>query len=337
MNHPLWTSLRIGLHILQSRLVLPPMASGTADETGLATEKTLRHYERIVSCRHGLAFVEYTTVHPLGRSEANQAGLYTDRHAQALAPIAAMMKERGVLPGIQLTHAGGKTDEDLIGRHPLGASVLPIPAHGEELPTPDPMTDDEIEDVYQSFVLAALRAEDAGFAVIEIHGAHGYFFNQWLSPLTNQRSDRHGGSLTARSSLLIELVKELRDRLRPETLLSLRYPGQDRLPGGLALEDGLELAEGLKHAGVDLLNVSSGLGGWRRGRDQRGEGYLVDDAIAIRSAVGIPVIGVGGISSLEYCERILNHTEVDLLAVGRAILKNPDWPMATQEVPCNLV
>jgi NADPH2 dehydrogenase len=230
------------------------------------------------------------------------------------------------MPGIQLTHAGGKTSAELAGRAPLGASAVAVPAYGGDFPAPEPMDDSAIAEVFDAFVAAALRAEAAGFEAIEIHCAHGYFFNQWLSPLTNQRTDRHGGSLAARSGLLLDLIRTLRAVLRPETLLSLRFPGQDRLPGGLSLEEATMLAHAVVAAGVNVLNVSSGLGGWRRGRDARGEGYLVDDAAVLRSAVGVPVIGVGGIASLDYCRDVLDRQAVDMVAVGRAILENPAWP-----------
>jgi NADPH2 dehydrogenase len=327
-QHPLWTAVALGSHTLKSRLVLPPMASGTGDAEGLVTDRTLEHYGRLVGERVAIAFVEYTYVHDTGRSEPNQLGLSRPEHRAGLARLAGLIRAQGAMPGIQLTHAGGKTDESLIGRQPLGASAVAIPAHGGDMPAPAPMTADEVSTLFAAFVQAAVWAEDAGFQVIEIHAAHGYFFNQWLSPITNRRGDRHGGSREARSALLIDLVRELRRVLSPKTLLSIRFPAQDRLDGGLTLEDGVWLAQRITAAGVDVLNVSSGLGGWRRGRDQRGEGYLVADARELRRRVGIPVIGVGGIQSLAYCAEVLNSQEVDLLAVGRALLANPAWPCA---------
>ncbi len=322
----LWQSLSVGSLKLRNRLVLPPMASQTGDAEGHVTAATLAHYARIVRPSLGLAFVEYTTVHPWGRSESQQLALYTDAHEAGLAQVASLIRSQGVVPGIQLTLAGAKTDVDMIGRVPFGASALPVPAHGGDMPAPEPLQDAEITLLMDAFVDSALRAERAGFAVIELHAAHGYFFNQWLSPITNQRLDGHGESLAGRSALLVGLVARLRSVLRPDTVISVRFPGQDRLPGGLTLEDGVWLAQALEAVGVGLLNVSSGLGGWRRGREQRGEGYLVPDAAHLRQAVNIPVIGVGGIQSLAYTQSILAAGDVDLVAVGRAVLENPDWP-----------
>ncbi len=322
--HPLFAPGRLGAHRLRSRLVLPPMASGTADAEGRVTAETLAHYRRIVGERHGLAFVEYSHVHPWGRSEARQLGASGPAHAAGLAALAATIRAAGALPGIQLTHAGGKTEAALIGRTPLGASARPIPAHGGDLPAPAAMTDVELAELTEAFVAAAVRAEAAGFVAIEIHAAHGYFFNQWLSPITNVREDAHGGSLAARARLLLDLIVRLRAVLRPTTILSLRFPGQDRLPGGLTLADTAWLAREAAARGVDVLDVSSGLGGWRRQHGQRGEGYLVADAAALRRASGLPVIGVGGVVSLDYAREALGA--VDFLAVGRAVLANPAWP-----------
>ena len=326
-SHPLFQPSRLGRHTLRSKLVLPPMASETGDDGGHVTAATLAHYDRIVGDRHGLAFVEYTTVHPWGRSEPQQLGLYTDAHQAGMARLAALIRTKGAQPGIQLTHAGAKTDAEMIGRQPQGASAVPVPAHGGDMPAPAPMTSAEVKEVLEAFVDAARRAEAAGFAAIEIHCAHGYFFNQWLSPLTNQRTDRHGGSAIARQRLLLTLVERLREVLQPETILSFRFPGQDRLPGGLTLDETALLAARLARRGADVLNVSSGLGGWRRGRDQRGEGYLVADAAELRARVGLPVIGVGGVASLDYCREVLDARDVDFLAVGRAVLENPAWPL----------
>lgn len=313
---------------LRTRLVLPPMASGTADDRGRVTDATLAHYSRIVGPAHGLALVEYTYVHPWGRSEPRQLGLFGEEHVAGLQRLAALLASRGARPGIQLVHGGGKADPELIGRTPLGASALPIPAVKGELPAPQPMGPEHIAELRQAFVSAALRAERAGFEVIELHAAHGYFLNQWLSGLTNQRSDEHGGTLLARAGLLVDLVRDLRAALSATTAISLRFAGQDRLPGGLTLADTAIVGRAVRDAGADLLDVSSGLGGWRRGRDQRGEGYLVEDAAILRRKVGLPVVGVGGIETLDYCARALER--VDLLAVGRAILSNPAWP----QQPC---
>ncbi len=321
----LFSPIAIGSRTVRTRLALPSMASGTADEAGHVTERTLAHYERLVGPWHGLAFVEYSFVHALGKSEPNQLGVHSDAMAPGLGQLATAIRNRGAIPGIQLVHGGAKADAELIGRTPLGPSAVPVPAYGGDLPAPAAMTPAEVAEVFDAFQVAARRAERAGFEAIEIHAAHGYFFNQWLSPATNLRD----GSLAGRAALLVDLVAALRRDLRPSTLIALRFPGQDRYPGGLSVDDMIQVARWLQAAGADILDVSSGLGGWRRGREQRGEGYLVPDAAAIRAAVGIPVIGVGGIQSAAYIAEAL--ATVDMVAVGRATLADPGWPLQLRE------
>jgi NADPH2 dehydrogenase len=316
----------IGRRRLHTRLVLPPMASGTADERGVVTPELLAHYDRIVSAHHGLAWVEYTYVHPSGRSEPRQPGMHTDEHERGMAQVAALIRTRGALAGLQLTHAGAKTEPELIGGgRPVGASPIEVPAHRAAFDAPDELTEFQAYELIDAFVASAARAVRAGFAAVEIHAAHGYLLNQWVSPLTNQRVDAHGGSLVARSRLLVEIVRRVRAAVGDQVIVSVRFPGQDRLAGGIDAGDGITLARLLVDAGVDVLNVSSGLGGWRRGREQRGEGYLVPDAARIRAEVGVPVIGVGGIETHEYARAVLARGDVDLVAVGRAVLADPSW------------
>jgi len=162
----------------------------------------------------------------------------------------------------------------------------------------------------------------AGFDLVEFHSAHGYGLNQWLSPITNQRIDSYGTDLHGRMRLLIEIVEAVRIR-HPQLLLSVRLPGQDFLPGGLKIGDTVAIAQRLESLGVDILHISSGIGGWRRPAVRIGEGYLVQEAEQIQRAVKIPVIGVGGIQTGTYINQSLNEEKFQLAAVGRAILKDP--------------
>ena len=325
----LTSPIRLRGHRLRSRLVLPPMASGTGDEEGFVTEETIEHYARIVGPGHALAFVEYTHVVAEGRSEPRQLGIDTDAHVPGMARLARVIRASGALAGLQLTHAGGKTEAALIGATPVGASAVAIPAYGGELPAPAPMDAFQVQRVIDCFVAAARRAVAAGFDAVEVHAAHGYLLNQWLSPLTNRRADEHGDGLAGRAALLLEIVRRLREVLPARMLISVRFPAQDRLEGGLTPDDGVRLARSLHLVGVDVFNVSSGLGGWRRGREQRGEGYLVGDAAKLRAAAGVPVIGVGGIESSRYADAVLARGDVDMVAVGRAVLENPAWPVSS--------
>lgn len=315
--------LAIGPLRLKNRVVVPAMASETADAAGLATETTVAHYRRLAGAGTGLLFVEYTYVDRAGRSEPQQLGAAGPEHAAGLARIAAVIRAAGGIPGLQLTHAGGKTERQYTDGRLLGPSGIAVPVKDRTLEAPETMSRAEITAWREAFVRGAALGVAAGFPVLELHAAHGYGFNQWLSPLTNRRRDEYGGALENRARLLVEVVREIKARF-PGVVLSVRVPGQDHLPGGLTTDAMLETARLLVAAGVDVIDVSSGLGGWRRPRDREGEGYLVPEAAQFQAAFPhIPVIGVGGIETGAYIDAALQSGSFSMAAVGRAILKDP--------------
>ena len=268
--------------------------------------------------------VEYTFVNKEGKSELNQLGIQSDKHIHGLKKIVKIIEKNGAIAAIQLSHGGAKSNRQLTGGKLVGPSAIAVPIKSNDLEKPESANLDDIIEIKSSFLAAARRAKIAGFKFIELHSAHGYGLNQWLSPLTNQRSDCYGGSLKNRSRLLNEIVKEIKD-LFPDLLISVRIPGQDHLEGGLRLHDAIQIAKELEKSGVNIINVSSGMGGWRRPRKRNGEGYLVDDAKLIQKHLNIPVIGVGGIKTAEYINTSLSQNRFSLAAVGRSILEDIDW------------
>jgi NADPH2 dehydrogenase len=298
------------------------MASSTATVAGFVTGETLDHYARLGKAMPGLLIVEYTYVHIEGRSEENQLAIDNDEQVEGLIQLANSIKSQGILAGIQLTHAGGKSSRDMTFGKLWGPSSIAVPVKGSSLEIPDPMNKAEIEVWKSAFNNAADRAIRAGFDLIELHSAHGYGLNQWLSPITNQRNDEYGKNLEGRMRLLLEIVVEIR-RNHPQILISVRIPGQDFSDGGLTLEDSKKVALALEEKGVDIIHVSSGIGGWRNTTARSGEGYLVNEASAIQSVVNIPVIGVGGIVTGEYIDEGIEKGLFTLAAVGRAILADP--------------
>ena len=310
--------------ILNNRIVVPPMASQTANKRGFVTQETLNHYKRLTLSRAALLMLEYTFIHPSGRSEENQLGISSDDHIQGLSTLVNIIESANSIPAIQLTHAGGKTSRNLTDGSMISPSAIKVPTKENNLDTPDLASVNQINLMKKSFVESAIRAHKAGFKVIELHSAHGYGLNQWLSPLTNKRNDLYGGDLISRSRLIVEIIDEIRLNL-PHIILSVRVPGMDHFQGGFSINESIELSKILEAHGVDIINVSSGLGGWRRPRQRRGEGYLVDDAKLIQQAINIPVIGVGGIKTKDYINKSLNEGFFSLAAIGRAILNNPNW------------
>ena len=309
----------------KNRVVVPAMASETADAEGYATQATVGRYRRLAEAGAGMVMVEYTYVHRSGRSEPNQLGADKEAHTEGLERVAGVIRAAGSVPGLQLTHAGGKTERRYTDGRIMGPSGIAVPVKDRLLEAPGAMDAADIVLWRDSFVAAAARGVAAGFELIELHAAHGYGLNQWLSPLTNTRTDAYGGTLANRARLLIEIVTAIKT-LFPDLVISVRVPGQDHLPGGLTTGESIRMAKLLVAAGAGLINVSSGLGGWRRPGDRSGEGYLVAEAAAFQAQLTVPVIGVGGIETGAFIDASLSKRSFALAAVGRAILADPvEW------------
>jgi len=307
---------------VKNRVVVPPMASQTAGENGYVTDKTVEHYHMLAKSGAGLIFVEYTYTHKNGRGELNQLAIDQDGQVPGLKKLNEVIKQSGALSGLQMVHVGSKTTFNLIGEQPLAPSAIAVPVKNVNLETPRAVSVEEIGELVEQYFYAASRAYAAGFDVVELHAAHGYGLNQWLSPLTNQRLDEYGGSQKKRSRILYETVEKIKNKF-PKKLLSVRLPAEDHHLGGLSFTDMSETVLGLEGLGVDILNVSSGIGGWRRLNGQREEGYLVPDATRVKEITSLPVIGVGGIKSGRYIDQELKQGNLDFAAVGRAVLDSP--------------
>lgn len=233
-----------------------------------------------------------------------------------------MIKYSGALAGLQIVHVGGKSTTALTGGRLFAPSEIAVPIKGWSPEAPTAMMAKEIEMWIDWFSQAAMRAQQAGFDFVEIHAAHGYDLNQWLSPITNKRSDEFGGSIQNRSRLLLTIIKKIR-KVVPKLLIAVRLPAQDHMPSGLSFNEMFFVVSKLQKAGVDLIDVSSGIGGWRRPEGHSGQGYLVEDAAKIKSHSSIPVIGVGGIESGEFIDKVIQEEKLDFAAIGRAILADP--------------
>jgi NADPH2 dehydrogenase len=309
--------------VMKNRVIVPPMASQTADESGFVTDRTIEHYRRLGRSNAGLIFVEYSFIHQTGRGEANQLGADSDANIPGLKQIASVIRQSSAIAGLQLVHVGGKTSTDLTGTPLMGPSAIPVPVKGREPETPKPMTEDQIQNWTEWFVEAAGRAVAADFDFVELHAAHGYGLNQWLSPLMNKRTDSFGGTIEGRSRLLLRIAAKIKATF-PNILLSVRLPAQDHLNGGLTVEEMAWVVSQLESIGADLIDVSSGIGGWRRPEGRSGQGYLVADAAQLKNQTTVPVMGVGGIETGEFIDEILETAQVDFAAVGRAILQDPE-------------
>lgn len=317
----LLTPIKIAALELQNRLVLPPMATGLSNTLGDVTEKIVNHYADR-SKGIGLIIVEHSYVALEGRLTLNQPGIHSDSLVPRWRRLVNIVHNEGSSIALQINHAGSSTTREVCGIQPLAPSPVILPGRGRELPRS--MRKTEIDDVIGAFVDAAFRAMKAGFDAVEIHGAHGFLLNQFLSPLTNKRTDEYGGSLKNRVRLPLQIIQETKEKIGENHPILYRLGVDDMMPGGLTLNEGISAAVMMVDKGADIIDVSGGLIGSRH-PSLRGPGFFVPQAAAVRKAAGVPVIGVGGIETAEEADEIIRSGIVDFVAVGRAVFRDPSW------------
>lgn len=299
---------------LKNRIVMPPMHTGLATTEGRVTDSLIEHYVRR-SKALGLLIVEHSYVSFDGRLSEKQLGIYDDRLVNGLEKLSSKVHTTGTPVVIQLNHAGRAAPTEITGMKPIAPSPN---GNAREL------RGEEIEALVEAFALAAERAMRAGFDGVEVHGAHGFLLNQFFSPLVNRRRDMYGGSLENRLRFPLEVVGRIKEKVSGRLLL-YRLGSDDLDPAGIKIEDSKKFAVKLEEAGVDIIDVSGGLCGSRPPQLEGRQGYFISQAQQIKKMMHIPVIGVGGITEPEYANNVIKEGEVDLVAVGRSLLKDPDW------------
>lgn len=325
---------------LKNRLVVAPMCQYSARH-GVANDWHFAHLARFGIGGFGLVIVEATAVSPEGRISYADVGLWNDEQIDPLRRIAEFLHSQGAAAGIQLAHAGRKASTPVPFRpEPTDAEkvatayedwqpIAPSPLiHSDRAPgfkVPREMTLEDIRRFKQSFVEAAYRAEKAGFDVVEIHAAHGYLLNQFLSPLANKRQDEYGGSRDNRMRLLLELATEVRAAWHETKPLFVRISGSDNHPDGWTVEDSVVLAGRLKEIGVDAVHVSSG--GFDGAAFNPKALYQLPLSTQIRKEAGVTTVTVGLITKPQEAETIVANGDADLVALARAALDDPNWPV----------
>jgi len=281
----------------------------------------------------GLVMAEATAVEPRGRISPEDTGLWDDTQLEAFARIGSFVRGQGAVAGIQLAHAGrkastyrpwsgrGTVPRDQGGWSTVGPSAEAFPGYA----APAAMTAGDIADVRRAFANAARRAEAAQFDVVEIHAAHGYLLHEFLSPLSNRRSDAYGGDFDGRTRLLREVVDDVRQVWPDSKPLFVRFSATDWVEGGWTVEETGELAGKLGGAGVDLVDVSSG-GNVASAPIPVGPGYQVPLAARVRELSGLPVAAVGLITEPAQAEQVLRERSADAVMLARASLRDPHWP-----------
>ena len=335
---PLFSSLKIKSKTFRNRVVLSPMCQYKAKD-GIISDWHLQHYSRFAFSGLGAAFIEATGVSPEGRIGHGCTGIWSDNHVEGLSKIVKTFNQYDCLSGIQLAHAGRKasflrpwdgaspiTENDKIepAWQTIGPSAIPI---NNSSPAPKEMTIEDINRVKEDFKNAAIRANIAGFDIIEIHGAHGYLLHSFFSPISNMRNDHYGGNFENRIRFAMEIIADIKS-VWPENkplfyrLSSIDAPGQ-----GATIEDNVQLAKSLKIAGVDVIDCSSGgiTGSPVLTKSKIIPGFQVPYSEKIKKEAEISSMAVGAIINADQANEIILNKRADLVAMGRELLADTQW------------
>lgn len=297
---------------LKNKIVMAPMCMYEADKDGFVKPFHIVHYASRAVGGTGCILLEATAITPEGRISENDLGIWSDAHIPGLADLTKQMKQYGTVPGIQLAHAGRKST---VTGETFAPSAI---AFNEQYKTPTEMTIEQIEQTIIQFKEAAERAIRAGFEVLEIHAAHGYLINEFLSPLTNKRTDQFGGSAENRYRLLSRIIDVIRSIWNGPLLV--RVSAYEYVEGGLTADDHIQFAKWMKEQEVDFIDVSTG--GVVPASIDVFPLYQVPYAEVVRKA-GLPVGAVGLITNGEQAESILQNGQADLIFIGRELLRDP--------------
>jgi len=323
----------IGKMEVKNRIVLPAMVRNWATAEGKVTKRMINHYESIAQGGVGMIIVEASFIEPAGKGFTNQLGIHNDSLIPGLASLARVIKKHGVKAGIQLHHAGRQTSSKITGVEVVAPSPIPcfITRTKAQNEVPRQLTTKEVELIADAYAEAAGRAKEAGFDFVEIHGGHGYLINQFLSPLTNHRTDRYGGSFVNRMRFAIEVVEKIRAKVGLDYPVICRLSGSEFIEGGYDIDYAKKVVKELERKGVDAFNISGEIAdSFPQGRQIAPMAIppcpLVKLASEIKGVTSKPIIAVGKIYRPEIVEDILKNNKADFVATGRWLLADPEWP-----------
>lgn len=340
----LFESIKIRDITLKNRIVVSPMCQYSSID-GFANDWHLVHLGTRAVGGAALVFTEAAAVSPEGRISPDDLGIWKDEHIPFLKKITTFIKEQGVVPGIQLAHAGRKAShlspwkgrvaltENEGGWQTVAPSAF---AFKQDEPAPLEMSTDEIKKLVKDFGDATRRAVEAGFEVFEIHGAHGYLINEFLSPVSNFRKDEYGGSFENRVRLLLEIIKEMRGVMKEGSPLFVRISATDWVPAGWSEDDSVALAKILKENEVDVIDCSTG-GNSHEQKIPVAPLYQVPFSEKIKKEAKIMTAAVGLITTAQQAEEILKDEKADLIIMARQLLREPYFPLhAAKELGVDL-
>ena len=334
MSHPLFSTFQLRSVNFSNRIGVSPMCQYSSED-GFATDWHLVHLGSRAQGGAGLVILEASAVTPEGRISSGDLGIWKDAHIPALERIVKFIHSQGARAGIQLAHAGRKGSMSV----PFAGERLLLPGEGGWQPVapsalafspayavPHALELSEIAAIVEAFAQAARRALAAGFDFVEIHAAHGYLLHEFLSPLTNQRTDAYGGSFENRARLALEVVDAVRAVWPAHLPLLVRISATDWAEGGWNIEESVQLSRLFHERGVDLVDVSTG-GLIPNAKIPVGPGFQVEFAARIRREAGIPTAAVGLITDPQQANEIVTNGEADIVLLAREMLRDPYWPV----------
>ncbi len=331
----LLNSANIGNIRTRNRIVRAAVLERAADESGCITPAYIAIHEQLARGGTGLIISGYFYIHPLGKSSHNQAGLENNERVFQLQALTTIVHRHGAAIVAQICHGGRQTNPKLLnGAIPVAPSPVLEKSTGV---MPSELSTAQVTDVIDDFYRAAIRAKEAGFDGVELHAAHGYLLNQFLSPYTNKRHDEYGGNLANRARIVQMIIRRIKERYGDEFTVLVKVNAADFLPGGIKATDSVEIARLIAAAGADGLEVSGGM--WESGdkiirkgiKKPQQEAYFKDEAQQIKRAVGCPVILVGGLRSLEVMENIIAHGYADFISLARPLIREPNLAIKFKE------
>lgn len=323
----LFTPVRVGNVPIPNRFVRSATHDFMADEDGSITERNISLFTQLAEGEVGLIITGHAYVDPAGKASPRQIGIHEDRLVESLSRIPQAVHRFPTRIFIQIAHAGRQTKEKICGCTPLAPSAVYEPVFKV---MPRAMTFEEIKTTIDEFVQAGRRAKQAGFGGVQLHVAHGYLLNSFISPYTNRREDEYGGSLLNRVRIVREILSGLKSLAGSDFAVIAKLNASDFIPGGLGIEESIEMARLLEAEGLDGIEVSGGMSEagqgsvWQGLRTEEEEGYFVDSASRFKDVLRIPVFGLGGFRSFSVMEKAIQEGKVDLISLSRPLIREPD-------------
>jgi 2,4-dienoyl-CoA reductase-like NADH-dependent reductase (Old Yellow Enzyme family) len=323
----IFSDFNIGNLKLKNRAIRSATWEGMCDSDGKPTERLINMYKQLAENEVGLIITGYAYVSQDGIQLPGMLGAHDDNNIPALKELAKRVHEKGGKIAAQLVHAGGQANRKSSGLQPIAPSAVKFPSYSE---VPREMTIDDIKRVVAEFGEAARRVKKAGFDAVQLHGAHGYLINQFLSPITNKRTDEYGGSLENRARFLKEVVAEVRSKVGDDYPVFIKLNCDDFLDGGFTIDEAVEVAKMLEEWGIDAIEVSGGSPASKDTSPARTkidssekEAYHKELSKRINQVVNIPVAVVGGIRSFEIATEIINNGFADAVSFSRPLIREP--------------